>query len=189
MNNDFEEENTDNHITKLVKEKIDSELNLIKVASGVIFKVFGVSIALLLGFFTLLGVSTWKDIKRETLEYIKQETDNIIENDNLNGGVKKTLNNLVNLSILNSSLIKINYLKIALIKDKNKDEKILHGRVSPTKLSEKEIKYLIKINEKFKLKDNEWSRLREWTKEESLGLQEFKDVLSVLNKQSDFRKK
>lgn len=142
-------------VADLVKKQIDRELQLIKESGGIALKILGASLALFLAVFTLFGITTWNDIKKETKQYVKSKTDSLLNSSNTETGVKSNLNTLLNMSIVNSYLIKL-------------------SKSSVTKLN---------------LRDNEWSRIKSWIKGERLGLQEFKDALTILNAQEEEKKR
>ena len=90
-----------------VKRQLDTERSLIKEASGIALKIIGVAFALLFGMFTLFGISTWKDIKREATDYVKRQIEELIQKSDSETGVRQQLNDLFNRAIVSSSVVRI----------------------------------------------------------------------------------
>jgi hypothetical protein len=146
-------------ITQEVHQQLERERALIQKVGGVALKVIGGAFAALVAFLTALGFTTWKEIKGSATEYMQRRVDDLVQRTDGETGVKDTLNNLVNRAILSSALTS---LQITSSKD---------GRAASD------------------IAPNEWLRLKTWVKSENLGTQEFSDVLSMLNLQSDETKK
>jgi hypothetical protein len=58
--------------------------------------------------FTVFGLTTWNDVKKETSAFVKDRADELIQRSDSETGVKQTLNNLVNRAIVASELLRLN---------------------------------------------------------------------------------
>lgn len=88
-----------------VQKQLDRETSVIKEAATIAIRVVAVAFAILFGIFTVFGLTTWKDIRRETAEHIRGEAENLIQNADSETGIKQMLNDLVNRAVVNSSLV------------------------------------------------------------------------------------
>ena len=91
-------------VTAEVQKQLDRERVVLKEAAAIALKVIAAAFVLLIGIFTLFGLTTWKDIKKETTEYIKHQAEDLIQKRDSETGVKQVLNDLVNRTIINFAL-------------------------------------------------------------------------------------
>jgi hypothetical protein len=87
-----------------IRDQLDRERAILRDAGSLALKIVGGAFALLLAIFTIFGLTTWKDIASQTVAYMKQRVDGLIQNSDSESGVKQTLNDLVNRSILAAEL-------------------------------------------------------------------------------------
>lgn len=143
-----------------VHKQLSQERETIRAAANIGLKIIGAAFVLLFGIFTVFGLTTWSDIKKQTADYVKIRVDELIQKSDTETGVKQMLNDLVNRAIVNSMLS-----------------------------SERRSDHRQESRKDFELTKNDWDRLRSWLKLENLGTQEFSDVLTILDGQSEERKK
>jgi hypothetical protein len=79
-----------------IRDQLDRERAILRDAGSLALKIVGGAFALLLAIFTIFGLTTWKDIASQTVAYMKQRVDGLIQNSDSESGVKQTLNDLVN---------------------------------------------------------------------------------------------
>ena len=87
-----------------VQAQLDRERIILRDAGILALKIVGAAFALLLAIFTVFGLTTWRDVANQTTDYMKQRVDNLIQSSDSETGVKQTLNDLVNRSIVASEL-------------------------------------------------------------------------------------
>jgi hypothetical protein len=87
-----------------IGDQLDRERAILRDAGSLALKIVGGAFAILLAIFTIFGLTTWKDIASQTITYMKQRVDGLIQNSDSETGVKQTLNDLVNRSILAAEL-------------------------------------------------------------------------------------
>lgn len=138
-----------------VEKQLSRERVILKEAGSIAVKIIAGSFILLFAIFTVFGLTTWQDVKKETSEFVKNKAEELIQKNDSETGVKQTLNNLVNRAIVASELLALKRQSKA----------------------------------PFELPQNEWDRLRNWLKGDTLGVQEFTDTLTILNAQRNDRKK
>jgi hypothetical protein len=90
-----------------VERQLDKERAIIKEASGIALKIIAGAFALLLAIFTVFGLTTWKDVAKETTSYMKVKVDDLIQKADAETSVKQTLNDLVNRTIVAAELTAI----------------------------------------------------------------------------------
>jgi len=97
-----------NEIEGLVRKEVEVQLakeqKIIKDSLGIALKIVGGAIALFLAIFTLFGLSTWRDIKNETAQIVQAQAELLVNKADSDTGVKATLNNILNLTVVNSYL-------------------------------------------------------------------------------------
>jgi hypothetical protein len=87
-----------------VQKQFDRERSLFRDSANIALKIIGGAFALLVAIFTIFGLTTWKDIAKETTEYMKTKVDELVQKSDSETGVKQTLNDLVNRAIIDSEL-------------------------------------------------------------------------------------
>lgn len=137
-----------------VEVQLKKEQEILKESFALAAKIVGVAIAIFLAVFTVFGLTTWSDIKKEAASVISARTDALISSSDAEAGVKQKLSELVNRAVVASALTAL------------------------ARSSEKKVV----------LPGSDLDRLRSWIRSESLGLQDFKDTLAVLNAQESDRK-
>jgi hypothetical protein len=142
-------------IREELRRQLETERKLLTDAVGLAIKIVITAFGVLLTIFTVFGLTTWKDIKAETASIVSKQATELLEKANSETGVKEQLNDLLNRTLVVSTLV---------ARARTPDANV-------------------------ELSRNDWDRLRRWIQNENLPLQDFSDVLAVLNAQSDDRKK
>ena len=97
-------------IGKLVREEVHHQLGaqrqVLYDAVGFATKIVGVALALLVGIFTVFGLTTWRDIKASTGDLVRKQAEALLTRADSETGVKATLTNLMNQAVVASALAK-----------------------------------------------------------------------------------
>lgn len=92
----------------LVREEVDRQLStqrqVLNDAIGLATKIVGVAFAILIGIFTVFGLTTWKDIRIEAAELVKKQTEELLKGADAEMGVKTVLTTLLNRAVVASTL-------------------------------------------------------------------------------------
>ena len=101
----------DRKIEKAVAAEVEKQLNreraVLKDVGGIALKIIAGSFLLLFAIFTVFGLTTWNDVKKETSAFVKDRADELIQRSDSETGVKQVLNNLVNRAIVASVLLRL----------------------------------------------------------------------------------
>jgi hypothetical protein len=141
-----------------VEKQLNREREIIKSAGSIGFKIIATSLAVLFAVLTVFSLTTWKDVKEQTVAIAKLRVDELVKQTDSDTGVKHILNDLLNHTIVAADITAAMRLEAS---------------------NKRQITDLPRY---------EWDRLRDWLKDENIGDQEFLDVLGLLNAQSDVRK-
>jgi len=102
-------DNLDRKIEIAVAAEVEKQLNreraILKDAGGFALKIIAGSFVLLFAIFTVFGLTTWNDVKKETSVFVKNRADELIQKSDSETGVKQVLNDLVNRAIVSSVLL------------------------------------------------------------------------------------
>ena len=95
-------------VERLVRVEVEAQLAkeqvLLKESVGIAAKIIGAAAALFLAIFTIFGLTTWRDIKHETAQVVKQQAEELIQRADSETNVKDTLNDLLGRTIVSSYL-------------------------------------------------------------------------------------
>jgi acyl transferase domain-containing protein len=92
-----------------IRDQLDRERAILREAGSLALKIVGGAFALLLAIFTVFGLTTWKDVAKQTTDYMKQRVDALIQNSDSETGVRQTLNDLVNRAIVAAELTSLSH--------------------------------------------------------------------------------
>jgi acyl transferase domain-containing protein len=92
-----------------IRDQLDRERAILREAGSLALKIVGGAFALLLAIFTIFGLTTWKDVAKQTTDYMKQRVDALIQNSDSETGVRQTLNDLVNRAIVAAELTSLSH--------------------------------------------------------------------------------
>lgn len=87
-----------------VHKQLDRERVVLKEAAGLALKIVAGAFLLLVAIFTIFGLTTWRDVAKETTNYMKGKVDELVQKTDTETGVKQTLNDLVNRAIVAAEL-------------------------------------------------------------------------------------
>jgi len=106
--NDAKESQLSADIERLVRSEVEAQVakehGLLKDSVGLAAKIVGGAVTLFFAVFTVFGLTTWKDIKQETAEIVKKRAEELIQKADSETGVKNTLNDLLNSTVISSLL-------------------------------------------------------------------------------------
>ncbi len=88
-----------------IEKEFTRQLAGIKDWTALGFKIIGVGILVLTATFTVFGLTTWKDIKRDAGEEVRRQAETLITKTDSEISVKQTLNDLVNRTVVASELV------------------------------------------------------------------------------------
>jgi hypothetical protein len=94
-------------VTAEVEKQLSRERAVLKDVGGIALKIIAGSFVLLFAIFTVFGLTTWNDVKKETSAFVKDRADELIQRSDSETSVKQTLNNLVNRAIVASELLRL----------------------------------------------------------------------------------
>jgi type IV secretory pathway TrbD component len=87
-----------------VQRQLDRERAIIREAGSLALKIVGVAFAVLVAIFTIFGITTWRDVAKETVQYMQAKVDGLVQKSDSDTSVKQTLNDLVNRAIVAAEL-------------------------------------------------------------------------------------
>ncbi|EJB01748.1 hypothetical protein Rleg9DRAFT_0488 [Rhizobium leguminosarum bv. trifolii WSM597] len=155
---------------QMIREEVEAQLakeqQIVKDSINLGLKIVGAALALFLAMFTIFGLTTWQQIKDQTAAIVQQEAKSLLIKENSEANAAQTLTDLLNRTVITFT--------IANREKKAKEE----GKIYPDS-------YVGLAD----LEKNDWTRLRDWILQEDLPLQDFTDVLALLNAQSEDRRK
>jgi len=98
-------------IAEIVRAQVEAQFakenQLLRDSVGLAAKIAGAALALFLAIFTLLGISTWRDIRKDTSSIVAREARALIDKGGSGANVEETLNALMNKALVSATLTKI----------------------------------------------------------------------------------
>lgn len=95
-------------LKRLVRDEVEAQLRkehqILKESVAVATKIIGAAAALFLAVFTVFGITTWGDIKKEAVAVVKAQTEELIKKADSDANVKDNLTGLVNMATVASYL-------------------------------------------------------------------------------------
>jgi acyl transferase domain-containing protein len=95
-------------IERLVREEVlkqfRKESELLKESVSTAVKILGAAAAVFLAVFTVFGITTWGDIKKEATAVVKLQAEELVKKADSETSIKKTLTDLLNRAVVNSVL-------------------------------------------------------------------------------------
>jgi len=95
-------------IEKLVRAEVGIELEkeqkLLKDSVVLAAKIVGAAITVFFAMFTVFGLTTWSDIKKETIQIVKKQAEELIQRADSETSIKNTLTDLLNRTVISSTL-------------------------------------------------------------------------------------
>jgi len=125
------------------------------------------SLKILFGIIVALGIYTYWDLNRKVGRIVTERVDALLKSADSETSVKRTLDQLVNRSVITAYLIAA----------KRPDTPLVNKAVTLPRRHAREVN----------LSFDEWTRLRDWIRDEKLGQRDFADALVVLGAQEEVR--
>jgi len=91
-------------VRKAVEERFEKENQLLRSSIVLAVKIVGGAIAVFFAIFTLLGISTWGDIKKQAIAVVGEKAEDLVQKADSDTNIGKRLNNLLNQAIVSAEL-------------------------------------------------------------------------------------
>ena len=91
-------------VQEAVEVQVRKEHQLLKESVTLAAKIIGAAAALFLAVFTIFGITTWGDIKKEAISVVKAQTEDLLKKSDSEANVKENLTELLNRTVVAAQL-------------------------------------------------------------------------------------